>query len=437
MHTYRYLGESAYRAESGLGLATAGGRSPNPHFFRGFVENAPQAARALLAVAEVARTRYFDAGAALRMRDPVVTSNRSVLRFESFSACNGVYARFDLDDSGFSDDLADWGTTNVDVNDPLRAALSSVGAGEPLRMSVGADAVEVETMDDQIVERKVPLPERWLRGFAEVQIASTDLQPQIELPAARARVAIRDLPRQRTGNRMVWLASSSAGIRLSQQAKKGSPAMVAPQRLAALTRLGQDVRGLKIYAGETHSPNTPQATAWELQLENARITLVISPELYRGFSGEGGVLRAMAESNNEAVETVSSQLAGQARLDTASLGVASDQLRSALGVLGAAGRVGFDLASDAFFHRDLPFDRSRLEGLHPRLVNARKLIDECAVKLTSDNEATVTSDGTRYAVRTSEDGFSCTCAWFAKHQDNRGACKHVLAAELARAGVTL
>ena len=397
------------------------------------MENAPQAARALLSVAEVARTRYFDAGAALRMRDPVLTSNKSVLRIVSFSACNGVYARFDLDEAGFSDELSDWGTTNVDVNDPLRAALSSVGPGEPLRLSVGEDALEVETLDDQIVERKVPLPERWLRGFAEVQIASAEMAPVLELSAARARMAVRDLPGQRTGNRMVWIAGSAAGIRLSQQAKKGAPALVGPQRLAALGRLGQDVRGLKVYASESHDPKTPQATAWELQLENAKITLVISPELYRGFSGEGGVLRALADAKPAAVDSVSSQLEGQARLDTETLSVDAGELNSALRVLGAAGRVGFDLADEAFFHRDLPFDRSRLDGLHPRLINARKLVEENAVTLSGDNEAVVVSDGTRYGVRSTDDGFTCTCAWFAKHQDSRGACKHVLAAELVRA----
>lgn len=133
-HTYRYVGESALTGNGRLALATAGGRSEHPHFFRGFVERTDQAAKALLAVAEVSRTRYFDAGAAARMRDPVVTSNLSVLRFEAFSACNGVYARFDLDSDGFESDLLDWGTTNVDINDALRASLAGIGPGDPLRV---------------------------------------------------------------------------------------------------------------------------------------------------------------------------------------------------------------------------------------------------------------------------------------------------------------
>src|SRR6478736_1741180 len=81
----------------GLGLSTSGGREEHPYFFRGFLENPEQSARALLAIADVSRSRYFDPGRWARMKDPVVTSNRSVLRFEAFSSCNGVYARFDVD----------------------------------------------------------------------------------------------------------------------------------------------------------------------------------------------------------------------------------------------------------------------------------------------------------------------------------------------------
>ena len=92
-HTYAYRGESSM-SSAGLLLATSGGRYANPYFFRGFIERADQTARALLAVAEVSRTRYFDAGLPAKIRDPVVTSNQTVLRFEAFSACNGVYARF-------------------------------------------------------------------------------------------------------------------------------------------------------------------------------------------------------------------------------------------------------------------------------------------------------------------------------------------------------
>jgi hypothetical protein len=436
-HTYRYRNESSYSVDRGLGLATAGGREANPHFFRGFAGNAQQAARALLAVGEVARTRYFDAGAVHRMRDPVVTSNSSVLRFEAFSACNGVYARFDLDDGGFDGDFIDWGTTNVDVNDPLRAALVSVAAGDPLRLSVGDDQLAVETLDGAVVERKVPLPERWLRGFAEAQIASSAMLPVVTLGAAQARSLIRTLPEQRTGNRPTWLHLSATGVRLSQRSDGQLPSIVGPQRLGSLQRLAPHVRGLTIYAPparlRANGTEALRPSGWVVDLEHARLTLIVSPELYRGFSGEGSVLDALASARDEALDVVSASLGGQANIDPAAYdGYALESVIDAIRTLGAAGRIGHDLQANGFFHRDLPFDRAVLDDMHPRLVDAQQLVRAGAVAVDRDR-ATVRSGDIDYSVTFDEDGERCNCMWFAKHRGERGPCKHVLAAQFASA----
>ena len=130
----RYLAPSRLDAD-GLDLQTAGGSTPagtaaNPRFFAGFLTEPEQAAQGLLAVAAVARARYFvpmTAARAAAIRDPVVTSDGAALRFESFSACCGVYARYDVLEQGLDGDLLERGTTNVDVNPPLQVALSRVG----------------------------------------------------------------------------------------------------------------------------------------------------------------------------------------------------------------------------------------------------------------------------------------------------------------------
>ena len=97
--TYRYLAPSTVRETDGraeVSLATSGGREDNPYFFTGFLGAPRQTAQALLVVAEVARTRYYEpptmVAARIAAADPVVTSNLDRLRFESFSACAGVYA---------------------------------------------------------------------------------------------------------------------------------------------------------------------------------------------------------------------------------------------------------------------------------------------------------------------------------------------------------
>ncbi|WP_370247953.1 hypothetical protein [Nocardioides sp.] len=177
--TYRYVRPSELSFAAGradLMLAPSGGRTAagpatHPYFFDDLLGHPEQAAAALLAVATVARTRFYlppgMVAAILRAADPVVTSNIDRLRFESFSACCGVYARYDLLPGTLDGTVLDTGTTNVDFNPPMRDAPARIGGGEPLHLRVGEDVV-VRTLDTEVTEKRVPLPERWLKEFAEV-----------------------------------------------------------------------------------------------------------------------------------------------------------------------------------------------------------------------------------------------------------------------------
>ena len=130
-------------------------------------------------LARVARTRFYvppnTLAAVLRAADPVVTSTPEGLRFESFSVCCGVYARLDVDAAALDATHVAPGVTNVDVNPPLRQALAGLRASEPLHLNVGSDALRVSTGAGEIVEEKVPLPTRWLKGFAETQMLSAGM----------------------------------------------------------------------------------------------------------------------------------------------------------------------------------------------------------------------------------------------------------------------
>ncbi len=209
MQTYRYLAPSALRQRS-LALQTSGGPTPNPRFFTGFLTTGQAAAVGLLAVAEVARTRYHRPVSPASL-DPVVTGSRDRLRFESFSGCCGVYARLDVLPAGLDGAVSEHGTTNVDVNTPLRDALARVGGLDPLHLSVGPDDLTVSTLDGAVVEKKVLLPVRWLRGFAEVQVLAARFEPRAELPAAEAAAFLRRLPRLRLTSRPVAGAVCLAG----------------------------------------------------------------------------------------------------------------------------------------------------------------------------------------------------------------------------------
>lgn len=440
--SYAYLAPSSLADEGGssrLSLSTSGGREAHPQFFSGFLGEPRQTAQSLLVVAEVARTRYYEPPAMVRARllaaDPVVTSSLDRLRFESFSACAGVYARADLDPSLLDGAFASWGTTNVDFNPPMRAALAGVRQADAMLLDVGHDEVALTTLSGKTVERKVPLPERWLKGFAEVQVASSTMVLQHELSAVEARRFLRSLPRTRS-RALTWAAPAGRGLRLSST-PTGGVCLAGAERLRLLEKLMPFARELRVYGPPGGMERTARPSAWELVLEGARIVFVVSPETSRGFSGEGGVLSDLTRAEEEIVEDVADLLHGDPEIDAEALAgelsVERGRVQHALGVLGAAGRVGFDLATSAFFHRELPYDRAALDKMHPRLLGAQQLVDEGAVSLSADGSAaTVRSGDADYAVSLDASGARCTCPWFAKHRGERGPCKHVLAAEHAR-----
>jgi hypothetical protein len=427
-----------------LGLETSSGRTPagrraHPAFFSGFLASPSAAARGLLAVADVAAARYADQRPS-GLLDPVVTGNGDRLRFESFSACCGVYARLDVLPDGLDGAETGHGTTNVDVNNPLREALSRLTGDSPLHLRVGPDELAVTTLDGPVVEKKVPLPQRWLRGFAEAQVATTGFDLRAELSAAEAVRFLRSLPRPagRASRGARWLAPAGGTLRPVTRPVAGAVCLPGPERLATLQRVLRQALALRVYGPAADGSGTPTATAWEVVLPGMRLTLTLSPDTGRGFSGEGGVLEALAtEEAAEDAELISVLLSWEPRIDPAELaarsGLTVRRVRAALVRLGTAGRVGYDPADAAWFHRELPYDAGRAERHNPRLVAARELVAAGAVGgPEADSAVPVTSGARVHRVRETEGRLVCTCDWWTEHRGGRGPCKHALAVRIAR-----
>ncbi|WBB99224.1 MULTISPECIES: SWIM zinc finger family protein [unclassified Solwaraspora] len=435
--TYRYLNPSALAGRA-LTLQTSGGPAANPRFFTGFLTRPVAAAAGLLAVAEVARTRYHRPVVPASL-DPVVTGGRDRLRFESFSGCCGVYARLDVTPDGLDGDIVAHGTTNVDVNPPLRDALARVGGLDPLHLAVGPDDLTVSTMDSSVVERKVPLPRRWLRGFAEVQVTAAGMDLRAQIPAAEAATLLRRLPG--AGDRSVlWAVPAGRALRLTSRAAPGAVCLSGAGRLAALRGLLRHASALRVYGPPVAAGAAPVASVWELDLAGMSLSLALSPEPARGFSGEGGVLPALAgDEVADDAELIGGLLDWDPSVDVDALaeasGLAAARVRAALTLLGTAGRVGYDVARAGYFHRVLPYDPGRAERDNPRLTAARALVEAGAVTPDPDG-ATVRAGDQVYRVRQLPDGTrTCTCTWWARHRGGRGPCRHALAAAMVTAPV--
>ena len=285
-----------------LRMATSGGLDANlvpaahPYFYSGFPREPMSVAAGLLVVAKVARSRYYVPpgmlAAILRAADPVVTSSPHGLRFESFSACCGVHARLDVAAGALDTEFQASGVTNVDVNPPLRQALAGLRPGEPLHLAVGDDGLRVRTLDAEAVEEKVELPRRWLKGFCEVQASTSTVALRHELGPEDARRFIRSLPRTSPTGSVAWATRAVRSLRLASRPSPGAVCLAGPERLRTLEPLMRFATGLRIYGPESDSGSLPSASTWVLDLPGARLSLTLSPDKSRGFSGEGGVLHA-------------------------------------------------------------------------------------------------------------------------------------------------
>ena len=165
------------------------------------------------------------------------------------------------------------------------------------------------------------------------------------------------------------------------------------------------------------------ASALVLSAGDARLTLMLSSEVWRGFSGEGVDLLAAGQGAEESLAPARAALRWRARVPEDELG------GDALAALASLGLVGFDHVDHHWYHREFPFRPERVTQLQPRLRSAQRLLDAGAVHLAG-SRARVRSGGHTHQLDLSSEPPTCTCRWFASTQGARGPCKHVLAAQL-------
>jgi SWIM zinc finger len=440
-YTYRYFRGSQFDPLAhALRLTTcADNEDRHPYFFRGNIVRPKRAAELLRGLMRVVQARFHVPAAMLERilvaADPILTCGDDRLRFEGFSGCCGVYARVDLLPGAVRGEQLGRGTTNVDFNPPMMSALAMIRESDRVSLAVGAEAVELATGRENVLEKKVNLPLRWLKGLVEVQACQSRMQAVYDITGLEASRFLKSLPRMRTNRRETWIMSAGRGLRLSQLETRGAVRVGGLERLRVLEALVPQARSMQVFADAATG-----ASGWTLSFDDSRFHLVISPEVWRGFSGEGQALDSLAsDAWKSALPKIRAGLKWESVIELPSLasriGFQEHVIKDALAALGARGLVGFDLGASAYFHRELPFDLSQVEKLQPRLQAARKLIAENKVRI--DNRASdqievfVAGLGVEHRVRITADDARCTCPWYSKHAASRGPCKHILAARMA------
>lgn len=433
--------------DGNLALALAPALTPagvdyDPQFFRGFAAYPQVLARGLLVLADITSTRYFNYTPDAQ-RDPVLSAQGDRLRAECFSACNGVYARLDLLQSGFDGQIG-FGTTNVDIGMELRTALMHIKQKDKLHINIGNDgftAARISTdnkkcnrLEEKVNERPVQMPERWIRALGNTAQIHQTMKPVFTLKGAKAQAFVASLPSVTGKNQAGWLYPSGSGAKLSPRRTHGAVYVSGLNRLSALKRIMTNISSITFYGPQDLDAGPFMA---EVELPCARLTLSLTAKAWQGYSGEGMLLSSLAQQEVlEDAESISSVLGFDSIIDEMQMARRwnrnESQVQAALALLAVSGKLGFDAHDHAYYHRELPDDPNRVLKDNPRLAAAHKLVDR--VTKIGENQWLVHSNEADYRVIFfSPQEAKCTCTWYLNHQNKRGPCKHILAVQLKEA----
>lgn len=402
-----------------------------PCFFWGNVRQPFILARCLITLSNIVKSSFnLSPFQMALLKDPIVTAGNERLRFEGFSHCAGVYARIDVLPEGLDGEFLENGTTNVDFNQPMITALGSIRPNEEIMLSVGQKEVGLYKGESKIIEKKVPLPAKWIKGLGTVQVYLSESEKRHTFNKIQTQQLFRGMPKGVVKSDYYLIVRGNKPV-FSPVKSADSVCIGGLHRLRLLEPLLPYIDGLQVFA---HA--NMQSTTWQLNMGNIRLSFSLSRECWRGFSGEGAVLDSLiSDVPDEWIDALdkyayANQSFNPGRL-TLEENISFDNVKNSTGRLAAMGLLGYDLNDREFFYRRLPFKLSRIIGLNPRIKNAEKLIEDGKVEILNNNkertEARVRGTGVHHTVIIQEEKERCTCEWFSKYQGERGPCKHVLA----------
>lgn len=425
------LQKSKYGEELVLAHYSEIEKKVSPCFFWGKLSEPYITARCLVALSNVVQSSFnLSPFQMALLKDPIVTAGSDKIRFEGFSHCAGVYARVDVLPGGHDGEFIDSGTTNVDFNQPMISALSRINKSESVVLSVGQKEVAVQAGAGKVVERKVPLPVKWIKGLTTVQLFLAETEVVHTFNRVQALQLFQTLPNGKPKNDY-YLVMRGGRPQFSPVSSVNAVCVGGVNRLRLLEPLLPFADTMKVFAHPAM-----QSTTWHLYFGSLRFSLSLSRDSWRGFSGEGAALDDLLEDIPQSwVDLVDKYSYANQTFNPTFFaieeGVDMQKLSAITSRLSAMGLLGYDVDENSFFYRQLPYKLHRIMSLNPRLKDAEKLLQEEKVDITLQSEsrveARVDGNGVKHTVIIDEDKARCTCTWFARHQGERGPCKHVLA----------
>lgn len=430
-----------------------------------------------------AKSRYwkwlYDKNKALWvLLDPVVSVHPDGVIFEVFSRDESSYGRVTVPTENLQT-LGEtiFGTTNVDYSKRLADEMRRVRDYRPAFLGVGGEGVSISTSAGNQFEKKIDLPPSWVRGFLQVQSASS--LPGTHLTVSAATVAEillvlherreaggpRSLRFRLTNGQQPTIVIEPWNIEIqeheySYEGETQEIRIWGRRRLFALENLLPHATKVDIKLLGSGMPSY-----WSVEQQGHRFDLGLSGWTENDWSAAArfDLLSSLKSVSQGDIEVAASQLESNLAISAEELASRTDLSReaatSALQQLCREGRAMFDMATARYRWRQLlPFAAPQGEE-DRKLASARRLVQEGAVKcrdVSRDEDlseflARFVEKGLRLfeaKVKTSGGSFEptvgldadgraafaqCTCGEFRQNKLRKGPCAHILAASVVAA----
>jgi hypothetical protein len=415
--------------------------------------------------------------------DPVITVHPDEVSFEAFSRDESSYARLAAKYDLFKKiDAFECGTTNVDYSGKLYEQLARMRSYRATRLDIDPSGFTVGHSggggsDTVHKEKKIDLPESWLKGFLQVHatmtlglthltLAPIDLFNIVKfIRHHKAHASPRALRWELTPDRPVkvvfepWeqvIELSAASV--YQGAKAQSVRTWGRDRLSTLSRLLHLVQKVDVYLAGFGMPSI-----YVCDLGDASFTLALSGWTDNDWTSGKAKFSLLSRRLDVTVEELTAVYEGlrAVRYSTAEslageTGLGVEKTRSALSSLCQVGRGMYDLSGKVFRHRDLfhePFSGKQVASLikkseetsDPKAKEAVQIQKAGNVRIIARRpvstgyklSGSARGEGKRVRPLLSVDHegqimeASCTCGYFRKYKLTKGPCEHILALRLA------
>jgi hypothetical protein len=411
--------------------------------------------------------------------DPVTTVHPDRVFFEAFSHDRSAYGLV-IADRGLFETEAEvrCGTTNVDFTAALWAALAEMRSSRATWLRIEPAGLEVRTEGaGSRFERKVQVPEDWVRAFLQLQGA-------MAMPGTRLRVRAVDLLAAIRFLRYTKAKVSPRALRYEMEPGQDARVVLEPWEKAFVLRGADHTyaeprsvrtwgrRRLKLIepllpyadAVEIYLKGRAQPSFYAVELPGVTFVLGLSGWTENQWTAAGGHGSPAATARPDLLERAVAALRDRALDESAlaaRLGVPRAEAVALLVRLCRLGRALYDVRRREYRHRELfatPIDEERFYPVDPREEEARAFvaandvhIASAAPRLTARVKRLKTPEGpvTREVVHRDwtvtgavaseraveivlDDGGRltfgrCGCPFFAENLLNRGPCAHLLA----------